>query len=72
MKKLKLNRETVSILSSSDLSAIHGGAPSNTIIIIQKTRICPIPTGVCTGGSCVETITSGGTSVINPSGGFGG
>lgn len=64
MKKLKLNRETVSILSTSELHHIQGGAPS--IIIIQQTRFCPIPTlAGCTGGPCVETIHD--TSiVINP------
>jgi hypothetical protein len=67
MKKLKLHRETVSILSSSALDHVHGGG---TIVAIPNTRFCPVPifTHGCTGGSCVETITSG-TSVINPSGG---
>ena len=65
MKKLKLHRETINILSSSALDHVHGGG-----IVVANTRICPVPlpTNGCTGGSCVETITSG-TSVINPSGG---
>jgi hypothetical protein len=72
MKKLKLHRETVATLTSSDLSAVHGGGGS--IIVIQNTRVCPIPlpTHGCTGAGCVETIGTSGTSVINPSGGFGG
>lgn len=73
MKKLKLARETVAILSSSDLSAVQGAGGS--IIALPPTRVCPIPvlTNGCTGAGCVETIGTSGTSVINPSGGgFGG
>lgn len=68
MKKLKLNRETIGILSTSDLAGVHGGDVS---IVIQRTRVCPIPvlTHGCTGAGCVETIGTSGTSVINPSGG---
>ena len=66
MKKLKLNRETIAILNSSALEHVHGGGIGVSIIV--RTRACPVLTNGCTGGSCVETITSG-TSVINPSGG---
>jgi hypothetical protein len=66
MKKLKLNRETVVILTSSNLEYVHGGNLAGTVII--RTTACPVLTNGCTGGSCVQTITSG-TSVINPSGG---
>ena len=66
MKKLKLNRETISHLTTSQLQHVHGGGT----IIIVRTAICPIVmTNGCTGGSCVETIQTSGTSVINPSGG---
>lgn len=67
MKKLKLNRETVSILTGPDLEHIHGGGIAGTIII--RTTACPVLTNGCTGGSCVETIVTSGTSIINPSGG---
>jgi hypothetical protein len=30
---------------------------------------CPVLTNGCTGGPCVATIGTSGTSVINPSGG---
>jgi natural product precursor len=65
MKKLKLNRETIAVLNHSDLADIRGGA---TISIIRVTTACPVFTNGCTGGPCVQTITSS-TSVINPSGG---
>jgi hypothetical protein len=64
MKKLKLNRETISILSGAELAHAHGGG---TIII--RTTLCPVLTNGCTGGPCVATIGTSGTSVINPSGG---
>ncbi len=64
MKKLKLHRETVRLLSDSHLEQIQGGG----ISIIRVTTACPVLTNGCTGGGCVETIGSG-TSVINPSGG---
>jgi hypothetical protein len=64
MKKLKLHRETISILTTSELTHIHGGGT----IVVVRTSACPVLTNGCTGGSCVETIGSG-TSVINPSGG---
>jgi len=70
MKKLTLQRETLRRLNHVDLGAIHGGNVSAGTIIIRQTVACPIPTvNGCTTGPCVETITSGGTSVINPSGG---
>lgn len=85
MKKLKLSRETLSVLNSSDLGEVHGGATTTTIVII-RTAACPIPTlAGCTGGPCVMTgggtvgsctsecggtIQTPGTSVINPGGGF--
>jgi hypothetical protein len=78
MKKLKLSRETLSVLNSSDLSAVNGGG----IIIITPTLVCPVLTAGCTGGPCVMTgggtvgsctsecgPTLTGTSVINPGGG---
>jgi hypothetical protein len=64
MKKLKLHRETISILTTSELGHVQGGG---TIVGI-RTSACPVLTNGCTGGSCVQTIGSG-TSVINPSGG---
>ena len=66
MKKLKLtlNRETVRRLDAPDLGAVQGGG---TIIIIDVTRACPVLTNGCTGGPCVQTIGTSGTSVINPS-----
>lgn len=80
MKKLKLSRETLSVLNSSDLSAVHGGA----VTIIAQTAVCPVLTNGCTGGPCVMTgggtvgsctsecgpILTPGTSVINPGRGF--
>jgi hypothetical protein len=80
MKKLKLNRETLGILNSSDLEQVQGGA----ISIIIRTAVCPVLTNGCTGGPCVMTGGGGtvgsctsecgidlpGTSVINPGGGF--
>lgn len=85
MKKLKLSRETLSVLNSSDLGAVHGGGTIS--IIIVQTAACPIPTlAGCTGGPCVMTggggtvgsctsecggtVLTPGTSVINPGGGF--
>jgi hypothetical protein len=66
MKKLKLQRETIRSLTESNLEMVHGGG---TVIVIQQTRACPVLTNGCTGGSCVITIGTSGTSVINPSGG---
>ncbi|MBC7977685.1 MAG: hypothetical protein H7138_22130 [Myxococcales bacterium] len=79
MKKLKLNRETLGILNSSDLAQVQGGDIS---IVIVRTAVCPVMTNICTGGPCVMTgggtvgsCTSEcgggfpGTSVINPGGG---
>ena len=67
MKKLKLNRETVRNLTNTELGDVLGGGIS--ISIIQNTTGCPVLTNGCTGGPCVETIGTSGTSVINPSGG---
>jgi hypothetical protein len=64
MKKLKVRRETIANLTSSELENVHGG--NHTIVIIIRTRACPVLTNGCTGGPCVETITGTGTSVINP------
>ena len=61
MKKLKVRRETIANLTTSDLAHVQGG----TIIVIQRTRVCPVLTNGCTGGGCVETIGTG-MSVINP------
>jgi hypothetical protein len=83
MKKLKLSRETLSVLNASDLEQVHGGAD----FILVRTTICPILTGGCpqvTGLGCVMTGGGGtvgsctsecgpggtGTSIINPGGGF--
>jgi hypothetical protein len=68
MKKLKLRRETISILTPAHLEHIHGGNDTGTIIIIRTTA-CPVQTNGCTGGPCVITIGTSGTSVINPGGG---
>ncbi len=65
MKKLKLARETIRSLSNHQLGDVQG---AGTIIIIRTTA-CPVLTNGCTGGPCVETINTPGTSVINPSGG---
>lgn len=64
MKKLKLARETIRSLSNHQLGEVQG---AGTIII--RTAVCPVITNGCTGGPCVETIGTSGTSVINPSGG---
>ena len=60
MKKLKLSRETLSVLNASDLSQVQGG---NGGIIIAPSAACPIVSiGGCapvTGGPCV--MTGGGT-----------
>lgn len=68
MKKLTLKRETIGILTASHLEYVHGGG---TVIapITVRTLICPVQTNICSGGPCVETILTPGTSVINPSGG---
>jgi hypothetical protein len=65
MKKLKLHRETVRLLSDSNLEQIQGGGVS----IIVRTTACPVLTNGCTGAPCVQTTGGSGTSVINPSGG---
>ena len=67
MKKLKLRRETIGILSNSQLEHVGGGG--TIVISIVHTTICPVQTNGCTGGPCVATIGTSGTSVINPSGG---
>jgi hypothetical protein len=64
MKKLKVRRETIANLTTSDLEQVQGG--DYTIIIVIRTRACPVLTNGCTGGPCVETISGTGTSVINP------
>jgi hypothetical protein len=65
MKKLKINRETIGHLTPSALEQIRGGG----ISIIRVTERCPVMTNGCTGGECVFTIGTSGTSVINPGGG---
>ncbi|HSR99357.1 MAG TPA: hypothetical protein VLM79_20035 [Kofleriaceae bacterium] len=65
MKKLKLQRETIRNLPDAYLERIQGGAGG--VSIIQRTMACPVYTHGCTGGGCVETIGTSGTSVINPS-----
>lgn len=67
MKKLKLQRETIRHLPNATLERIQGGGTVVSIII--RTTACPVLTHGCTGGGCVETIGTSGTSVINPSGG---
>jgi hypothetical protein len=67
MKKLKLQRETIRHLPHATLERIQGGGLS--VSIIHRTMACPVLTNGCTGGGCVETIGTSGTSVINPSGG---
>jgi len=65
MKRLKLNHETIRVLSDANLGQIQGGGVS----IVVRTNACPVLTNGCTGGSCVQTTQTSGTSVINPSGG---
>ena len=67
MKKLKLQRETIRNLPDAYLERIQGGGIG--VSIIRRTMVCPVLTNGCTGGGCVETIGTSGTSVINPSGG---
>jgi hypothetical protein len=67
MKKLKLQRETIRHLPDAYLERIQGGGIG--VSIIQRTMACPVLTNGCTGGPCVATIGTSGTSVINPSGG---
>ncbi|HET9620930.1 MAG TPA: hypothetical protein VFP84_06180 [Kofleriaceae bacterium] len=63
MKKLKLQRETVRVLDHMTMGHVVGGVMIGT----PQTTKCRIGTGgACSGGSCVETVTSGGTSVILP------
>ena len=70
MKKLKINRETIGNLTPSALEQVHGGnGTTGGISIIRVTTACPVLTNGCTGGGCVITIGTSGTSVINPSGG---
>jgi hypothetical protein len=58
-----LQRETVRVLGHLELGNIHGGG----LIANPQTTQCRIGTGgACSGGSCVETTISTGTSVINP------
>ena len=82
MKKLKLSRETLSVLNSSDLQNVQGGV----ITIAPGTLACPIATvagcvpitglicvmtgGGGTVGSCTSECgpTGTGTSIINPGG----
>jgi hypothetical protein len=66
MKKLKLNRNTIRTLTNPEFEHVHGGAV--VVATTIRTNFCPVLTNGCTGGTCVQTITSG-TSVINPSGG---
>jgi hypothetical protein len=81
MKKLKLSRETLSVLNASDLQNVQGGAT-----ILPGTVVCPIATVagcvpvtgvICVmtgGGGTVGSCTSEcgpigtGTSIINPGG----
>jgi hypothetical protein len=63
MKKLTLQRETVRVLNHVDLANIHGG---DNISVPQTTRCKVGSGGACSGGSCVETTTVTGTSVIDP------
>ena len=65
-KKLTLQRETIRHLPDAYLERIQG---AGTVSIIPRTTACPVLTNGCTGGGCVETIGTSGTSVINPSGG---
>lgn len=67
MKKLKLNRTTIRTLTNPEFEHVHGAA----IVVVGtiNTCFCPVLTNGCTGGPCVATIGTSGTSVINPSGG---
>jgi hypothetical protein len=82
MKKLKLSRETLSVLNSSDLQNVQGGV----VTILPNTVVCPVQTvagcvpitgvicvmtgGGGTVGSCTSECqpTGTGTSIINPGG----
>jgi hypothetical protein len=65
MKKLKLRRETISILTSSELERAQGG---DIVVSIVITNRCPVMTNGCSGGGCQQTTGPSGTSVINPGG----
>ena len=67
MKKLKLNRNTIRTLTNPEFEHVHGGAI--VVATTIHTNFCPVLTNGCTGGPCVATIGTSGTSVINPSGG---
>jgi hypothetical protein len=69
MKKLKLNRETISILTTSQLEYAQGAGGGGVGPVQVRTLACPVMTNGCTGGPCAATIGTSGTSVINPSGG---
>lgn len=65
-KKLALRSETIRVMTSDNLQQAAGGS----IVIIRNTNACPSINPIsrnCPSIAC--TITSGGTSVINPSGG---
>jgi hypothetical protein len=66
MKKLKLQRETISILTSSELERARGG--DITVSIVIQTNRCPVLSNGCTGSVCVQTTGTSGTSVIYPGG----
>jgi hypothetical protein len=67
VKKLKLNRNTIRTLTNPEFEHVHGGAV--LVATTVQTMFCPVQTNGCTGGPCVATIGTSGTSVINPSGG---
>lgn len=67
MKKLQLKRTTIRTLTSAQIELAHGGGV--VVGTTVHTNLCPVLTNGCTGGACVATIGTSGTSVINPSGG---
>jgi hypothetical protein len=69
MKKLTLKRETIAVLTSANLEYVQGAGGPVLGPVPVRTTFCPVPTNGCTGGPCVVTIGTSGTSVINPSGG---
>ena len=69
MKKLQLKRETIAILTAAHLEYVQGAGGPVVGPVPVRTMFCPVQTNGCTGGPCVATIGTSGTSVINPSGG---
>jgi hypothetical protein len=81
-RKLKLHRETLHHLASSDLGAAQGGAIGRPTMTPQScVYLCPVATqnfscgGTCQITQCVHECPIAGTNpcvTIGPGGGFGG